>query len=243
MSDLFSTNRSEGEENWISVSDLMAGLMMVFLFIMLIYARTADQRLQNTQEIVVEWRNVELAIYNALNEEFSEDLVQWNAEIEKETLTIRFLSPDILFETGKADLSPRFQEILSDFMPRYIDLMVSKFPDKIQEVRIEGHTSSEWEQSATPEQAFINNMELSQARTRTVLNYSLNLPEVQYLTPWMVKTVSANGLSSARLVFDESGNENRTLSKRVEFSIRTNVREALFRIIERIAPEVRRGFR
>lgn len=217
MSVLFIRNKPEGEENWISVSDLMARLMMVFLFIMLIYARTAGQRLQNTQEIVVEWRDTELAIYNALYEEFSEDLEKWNAEIEKETLTIRFLSPDILFDTGKASLSPRFQEILSDFMPRYIDLLVSKFPDKIQEVRIEGHTSSEWENSTGPNQAFINNMALSQARTRTVLNYSLNLPEIQYLTPWMIKTVSANGLSSARLVTDENGREDKRLSKRVEF--------------------------
>ena len=217
MSVLFIRNKPEGEENWISVSDLMARLMMVFLFIMLIYARTAGQRLQNTQEIVVEWRDTELAIYNALYEEFSEDLEKWNAEIEKETLTIRFLSPDILFDTGKASLSPRFQEILSDFMPRYIDRLVSKFPDKIQEVRIEGHTSSEWENSTGPNQDFINNMTLSQARTRTVLNYSLNLPEIQYLTPWMIKTVSANGLSSARLVTDENGREDKRLSKRVEF--------------------------
>ena len=50
-------NKAQEDDNWISVSDLMAGLMMVFLFILIIYAKTADERLQNAQEIVVEWRN------------------------------------------------------------------------------------------------------------------------------------------------------------------------------------------
>ena len=46
--------------------------------------------------------------YEAL-EEFRADLSAWNAEIEKETLTIRFLSPEILFESGKADLTLDFE--------------------------------------------------------------------------------------------------------------------------------------
>ena len=36
---------------------------------------------------------------------------------------------------------------LSDFMPRYIVLLITNFVDDISEVRIEGHTSSEWDQN------------------------------------------------------------------------------------------------
>ena len=236
--------KSQEDDNWISVSDLMAGLMMVFLFILIIYAKTADERLQNAQEVVVEWRDSELAIYDALLNEFESDLDKWRAVIEKETLTIRFQSPDILFETGKSELSNEFKDILDDFMPRYIDLLVSKFIDKIEEVRIEGHTSSEWNKTSGELEAFTKNMKLSQDRTRAVLDYSINLDELNYLTPWMIKNVSANGLSSARIVVDDTtGSENRRLSKRVEFTIKTRAQETLFNIIERIAPEVQRGFK
>ena len=135
--------KTNDDISWESVSDLMAGLMMVFLFILIIYARNADERLESAKDIVIEWRNSETLIYEALVEEFEDDLEKWDAEINKETLTVRFRSPDILFETGESTLRPRFELILDDFMPRYLDLIVSKFIDKVEEVRIEGHTSSE----------------------------------------------------------------------------------------------------
>jgi len=235
--------KSQEDENWISASDLMAGLMMVFLFILIAYAQTADQRLRNTQEIVVEWRNTELAIYKALVNEFESDLESWDAVIDQKTLTIRFKSPDILFETGKAELRPKFKTILDDFMPRYIDLLVSKFGDEIEEVRIEGHTSSEWNQSSDLLEAFTKNMKLSQDRTRAVLDYSINLESLKYLTPWMIKNVSANGLSSARLIVDGVGIEDKERSKRVDFKVKTKAQDTLFTIINKIAPEVERSFK
>ena len=87
---------------------------------------------------------------------------KWNAEIEKETLSIRFLSPEILFESGKADLTPKFQEVLDEFMPRYVYLLYTDFQSEIDEIRIEGHTSSRWATATSNNQAFINNMSLSQ---------------------------------------------------------------------------------
>ena len=36
---------------------------------------------------------------------------------EKDTLTVRFLAPEILFESGSDVLKPQFKDILSDFMP------------------------------------------------------------------------------------------------------------------------------
>ena len=86
-------------------------------------------------------------------------------------------------------------------------------------------------------------MKLSQDRTRSVLDYSINLQDVRQHTQWMIKTVSANGLSSARTVVNKNtGLEDRDLSKRVEFKVKTKAQEALFTIIEKIAPEVKGGF-
>lgn len=239
MSKVLFTNKFSNEDHWVSVADLMAGLMMVFLFIAVIYAKDANQRATNVTEIVTEWKNVEMEIYQALLREFRDDLPKWNAEIERESLTIRFLSPEILFRAGKADLSSHFKRVLDDFMPRYIDLLISKFDTKIDEVRIEGHTSSEWSQSIDKTNAFINNMKLSQARTRTVLEYSINLPKMK--TSWMIKKVSAHGLSSARLII-ENGAENKKRSRRVEFTIKTKTKETMFQILDKVSPAIERKF-
>ena len=82
MSNIFASRQMEGGEGWISVSDLMAGLMMVFLLIAVIYAKDANQRARNVTEIVNEWQDSELAIYSALKKEFEDDMPKWNAEIE-----------------------------------------------------------------------------------------------------------------------------------------------------------------
>ena len=241
MSQLQGKAKGSDDESWISVSDLMAGLMMVFLFIAVIYAKDADQRAQNVSEIVTEWQDSELEIYEALEQEFRDDLQRWQASIQKETLTIRFASPEILFARGSDEITPEFAAILDDFVPRYIDLLYSKFKNQIQEVRIEGHTSSEWQLDSSETEAFIGNMELSQRRTRSVLEHALAIPKLDSETeiPWMRATVSANGLSSARLIFQDNV-EDREASRRVEFTIRTRTKEALFKILERISPSIER---
>ncbi len=241
MSLITFSNKSDGDAQWISVSDLMAGLMMVFLFIAVIYAKDADSRAKNVTEIVNEWQDSELEIYRALEREFKDDLPRWNAEIDRDSLTIRFLSPEILFKAGKAELTNKFKAVLDDFMPRYIDLLISRFDTKIDEVRIEGHTSSEWSSSVSRSEAFIRNMQLSQARTRTVLEYSINMTGTQYFTPWMTKRVGAHGLSSARLIMQE-GVEDKKRSRRVEFTIKTKTKEAMFRILDKISPAVEKSF-
>jgi len=234
-------NRSDSDESWISVSDMMAGLMIVFLFIAVIYSRDANQRSLNVTEIVNQWQDTELEIYQALHREFKNDLVAWNAEIVKESLTIRFKSPELLFKTGEAKLSNHFQRVLDDFMPRYIMLLKNRFDDEIDEIRIEGHTSSEWGNGYSQTEAFIKNMTLSQARTRSVLEYSLAIEDLRNDTFWMTKKVSANGLSSAKLVITD-GAEDKRRSRRVEFTIKTKTKEALFQILDRIAPAVEKAF-
>ncbi len=238
MPETLSGRTRNSESDWISVSDLMAGLMMVFMLIAIIYAKSADQRAQNVTEIVTEWQDTELEIYNALKNEFEDDLVRWNAEIEPESLTIRFLSPEVLFAQGSAVLEPRFQDILTDFIPRYIALLNQNFEKQIREIRIEGHTSSGFYGIQDDTEAFIKNMALSQARTRAVLNFSMNIPGLEKWQDWMRRTISANGLSSARIIQNADGIENKRRSRRVEFTIRTKTKEALFEILDRIAPAI-----
>ena len=129
----------EDGEHWSSISDLMAGLMMIFLLIAIAYMHNIAQGQQKIKKIAVTYHEAQVALYEKLNEEFKEDLPKWQAIIDKETLSIQFFEPDILFQTGKADVTPKFKDILDNFFPRYLNIIFSdEFKDTIAEVRIEG---------------------------------------------------------------------------------------------------------
>lgn len=233
MKALFGNKSQNSEEDWLSISDLMAGLMVIFLFIAITYIRPVLQSQDKIKDIVVAWNNSEIEIYRALEKEFKHDLAKWNAELDRETLTIRFKAPDILFDQAQTALKPAFEAILADFFPRYIDVL-SKFNDFIEEVRIEGHTSSEWSADSVAQEAYLKNMELSQARTRAVLGYVLQLAEIEARKSWVISNVTANGLSSSRLIYADDGMEDGVRSRRVEFRVRTNSKDQIVRVLDTI---------
>lgn len=225
----FLSKNSKVDDTWMSVADLMAGLMMVFILIVVFYSQTVAEAARRTTGLVKQWQNIEDSIHTELEREFRADLKKWQAEIDRETLSIRFMAPDILFPPNQAEIQPVFQEILADFMPRYIKILEGRFSEDIDEVRIEGHTSSEYGDLSS-EDAFIKNMELSQRRTRKVLEFSMELNKLQNSLPWMIKKLSANGLSSSKLII-KNGIEDRAKSRRVEFTVRTKSRDQLNKII------------
>jgi outer membrane protein OmpA-like peptidoglycan-associated protein len=75
-------------------------------------------------------------------------------------------------------------------------------------------------------------MELSQARTRSTLLYVLTLPQVRGDVDSLRRLVTANGLSSSRLILDASGKEDAARSRRVEFKIRTDAETRIEKILE-----------
>lgn len=220
--DIFrSAVKEEEQTQWMPVSDLMAALMMVFLFISVSMMRYALIERDRIKEVAVAYQETQVAIYDALVKEFSADLPAWGAEIDKETLTVAFQSPDINFTRGSTRLTSRYQSILSDFFPRYINLL-EPFQVSVSEVRLEGHTSSLWRQESSIDEAYFNNMELSQERTRSVLRYVYNLNEVSGFRPWIKANVAAVGLSSSKLKLTSEGLEDKVKSRRVSFRVLTN---------------------
>lgn len=163
--------------------------------------------------------------------EFQDDLGDWDANVDEETLAFTFQSPDVLFATGSVSLRPRFQDILEDFFPRYLSILL-EFSDSINEVRIEGHTSSIWAAGSTDTEAYFNNMELSQGRTRSVLDYLYNLDQVSDQQEWVKANVAAVGFSSSRVILNEAGNEDPDRSRRVTFRVITNAETQIRQILD-----------
>lgn len=284
-----------------SVADLMAGLMMVFLFIAIAYmievkskqASLADQAKQAMEardssdqarknaekseiqakasqkaaeasrkeaevsrkeaeesrieaekgrkrsdatrafmsEIAAEYVNSMAALEQALHTEFDKDLERWRAEIDNGS--IRFLEPDILFDTNSAEIKIPFRKILDEFFPRYLEILTSdKFREEIEEVRIEGHTSTEWRDAEDDEDRYLKNAELSQRRAFSVLDHCYSMPASRKLHPWLIKSLRANGLSFASPVKTQEGTIDPERSRRVEFRVITRTTEKIRRILE-----------
>ena len=234
MSDALSADRMvASEDHWIPLSDLMTGLMVMFLLIAVCYMVQVEADAERIKTVAVAYTDTRDALYEALRREFSPDLPRWHAQLIREDLTIRFSEPEILFAEGSSELKPAFRQILDDFSPRYVRILTSpRFRSVISEVRIEGHTSSDWFGTRSPDYAYLHNMELSQARTRSTLLYVLALPPVRGDVDWMRRLVTANGLSSSRPILDASGHEDAARSRRVEFKIRTDAETRIAKILE-----------
>lgn len=239
MSNLLPQKKHHSKEDyWISLSDMMTSLMMLFLLISVIYMI----KVQDSVKVPQIYKETTQGLNHALKKEFDKDLSKWGAVIDKD-LTVRFQQPDILFATGSSVLTPRFKEILDDFFTRYLKIMMSKaFINNIEEIRIEGHTSSMWEGEPDPEKAYFKNMNLSQERTRATLEYLMTSERI-HLTEdqkkWLMKHFSAIGFSSGHPLnaqgrdVSHGESEDYHLSQRVEFRVRTNIERKVADIVEK----------
>lgn len=220
---------NDDHEHWISVSDLMSGLMMVFMFVSIALMRHAYIERDKIKDVAKAYETTQIAIYESLKTEFEPDLKKWSAKINKDTLSIEFEDTEVLFKMGSATLQPRFEEILDDFFPRYIESL-KPYRDSISEIRIEGHASSYWNIDTTPDRAYANNMVLSQARTRSVLFYILDMARTDTEKEWLRKHIAAIGFSSSHLVL-KNGREDARASRRVTFRLLTNADQQIRRIL------------
>jgi outer membrane protein OmpA-like peptidoglycan-associated protein len=224
--------RGATEEHWIPLSDLMTGLMMIFMLISVISLAAMEHSRNAIRQVAKEYSVSRHTMYLELQREFAPDLRRWRARIDPD-LSVKFEQPDMLFATGKSALNDEFRRTLNDFFPRYIRIMGDKrFADNVAEIRIEGHTSSLWNGAANADDAYFRNMELSQSRTRSTLEYVLLLPQVNTYKTWLTKKLTANGLSSSQPVLNADGTENVESSQRVEFKVRTNAEAKMEEIVD-----------
>lgn len=223
----------------MSVSDLMTGLMVIFLFIAIAYIK----RVQQNQTVLSDYVETKNKLHDKLVKEFEGDTLKWQMAIGKD-LSMKFKNPTVLFKQGSAELNPDFKEILDEFLPRYFNILLNDSLKKnIQEIRIEGHTDPVPYPSLDPD-PYIANVILSQQRSLSVLRYFRNMPEFeeysdkekQLLEFWF----TSNGLSYGKSLDCEgnytinSGKEiDYQMSRRVEFRIVTSGDEILENFVKK----------
>lgn len=137
-----------------------------------------------------------------------------------------------LFDKGSSALSPQTQGFLDLFCVPWIETL-SGFEGHIQALRIEGHASTEWDTSSDALEAFLKNLELSQARASVVLDYCLRQASRVGVGPWARARLVAVGYSSAKPILVD-GVEDAVKSRRVVFRPEADSE----RILETIEREV-----
>lgn len=227
---------------WISTADLLSGLLVIFLFVAVLMTESAEQNKTRAEKVEMALKEVTAASNNAsltlqknIEGQFTSDELKTYHLSSGEIGHAYFKDGDINFRAGSSEITPAFKKVLDNFLPKYIRAIAKCDQRYIKEIRIEGHTSSEWNYypTANPNYAYIRNMELSQSRTRAILNYALSIPELVQYHDLIKAKLTANGLSSSHLII-ENGVENKEKSRRIEFRVVANDQETLKQINDTI---------
>lgn len=225
---------------WMSVSDLMTGLMVIFMFVAIAYMIQVDEN----QTVLTDYVETKQQLHDKLVKEFEGDTCRWQMQVGKD-LTMKFNNPQVLFATGSYQLTDSFKVILDDFIPRYLNILLNDvtLSESIREIRIEGHTDNVLA-SKFGDDPFLSNVKLSQLRSYSVIEYIRNMESYKNYTDEQKTKLefwfTSNGLSYGKAV-DSNGEYiaisgkpiDKERSRRVEFRIVTTGEELLENFVKK----------
>ncbi len=224
---------------WMSVSDLMTGLMIIFLFVAVAYMI----QVQDNQSVLTDYVETKQHLHDRLVNEFKGDTAKWKMVVGKD-LSMKFKEPEVLFDQGSGEIKTKFMEILDEFIPRYLNILLTdSLKDRIQEIRIEGHTDN-LRMVKYGKDPYLSNVLLSQERAYNVLKYIREMPTFEKYTPEQKRLLdywfTANGLSygkalnsNGEYVVIKGDTIDKEKSRRVEFRIVTTGEEVLENFVNR----------
>lgn len=239
--------KSNDEETsyWLSYSDMMAALLLIFVLIIsftMLQAKkqyeSREQELVAQQELIEEQQEqmeeqqeqldriigIRSELIEALRDEFEgSDLKVF---VDSQTGAITFDS-SVLFDSNKYDIKDSGASFLNEFLPRYFSVLLEGgFKEYVSEIIIEGHTDTR--------STYMYNLELSQQRALSVAKYCLD-EETSVLSKKQIAElqtiVTANGRSYSDPVYNDDGSVNMDASRRVEFKFRLKDEEMVEEMI------------
>lgn len=235
--------KSTDEETsyWLSYSDMMAALLLIFVliisFTMLQSKRQYEEKerellaqqnvigeqqeqldkqkdqMQEQQEQLDKIIGIKSALITALRDEF--DGSELKVSVDSQTGAITF-DASVLFDKGKYEIKEEGKNFLDLFLPRYFSVLLKNdFHQYVSEIIIEGHTDTTAD--------YLYNLELSQQRALAVAKYCLDeksssIPKEQI--DQLQKIMTANGRSFSNPIYKEDGSVDMDASRRVEFKFR-----------------------
>ena len=213
--------REEGAGYWISFSDLMSGVLIVFILLFIYKILDYQNNIESKEKMIQDLSSTRMQIISMLQEEFEKENI--DIVIDPKTGAIR-LSEAILFDYGENNLKDEGKVFLERFIPIYAKILFGseEIKSQVSQIIIEGHTDTEGD--------YIFNLQLSQERALSVVEHLLR-PEFNYENKHDLQYVlTANGRSFSETINNEDGSVNADASRRVEIKFRLNEEETLMEI-------------
>lgn len=230
---LLMEKEEEVPEYWRSFSDMMAGLLMIFILfltIAMLQLNIQEDLLQDKEEEINRIIGVRQKIVEELKREFENSDLQLN--IDPESGAISF-SEGVFFDYDKYEIKDTGRDYLKSFIPKYIKVLLSdKNKNYISEIIIEGHTDTQG--------SYMYNLELSQKRAFEVAKFILSedFEELSQEENKRLKSIlTANGRSFSNPILDENGVIDAEKSRRVEFKFRLKDEEMIYQMQEILGDE------
>lgn len=207
------------EENifWITMSDLLLGLMIIFLILFIMsmvgfsQAKVAEQSAQTEM--------AEKLAKKLVNNKIDVNIDKMSGQVEISDLE--------LFDIGSAKLSAKGKAYLDKFFPIYIDTIFSnpELSDKVENLIIEGHTDSQMFKGLnSADEQYTKNLELSSMRATEVANYVFKTNYNKKYSKKLHKVLIVEGKSNTEPSLT-NGKEDFNKSRRVELEIRMKAGE------------------
>ena len=201
----------EGNIFWITMTDLMTGLVLVFV-VMFFYAFLQNNIEKFHQNIAKE--NASKALQESLQNQNIEATVEPGSGVVK-------ISDLELFEINSYKLSSEGKAYLDKFAPTYLNSIFSNeyLAKNIEKIIIQGHTDSQtYIGKYSEDEQYMKNMELSLNRAYAVANYMTNTPYNKANGDKLRKMIIVEGASFSNPILID-GKEDFSKSRRVELKL------------------------
>ncbi len=221
---MFFRKKSKQEEEtsyWLSFSDLMASVLIIFILLFVYNLIAYEESMNETEKMIQELTSTRMKIITMLQEEFDKEDI--DIIIDPKTGAIQ-LNESILFDTGKSQLKDAGKEFAEKFIPIYVKILLGndEIKSQISQIIIEGHTDDVG--------GYLYNLKLSQERSLSVAQFLLN-PEFDYMyKDEMEKYLTINGRSYSEPILNNDESINKDASRRVEIKFRLKEEEVLLQI-------------
>lgn len=196
---------------WITMTDLMTGLVLVFI-VMFFYAFLTGHMEQVEKTLAQENAT------KSLQETLKDNNIQANIDPVSGVVKISDLE---LFDLNSYELSDKGKKYLDKFAPAYFDSLFSNeyLNKNIDKIIIQGHTDSQtFAGKFSDDEQYMKNMELSLKRAYSVANYMTNTPYNKINGDRLRKMIIVEGASFSSPVLT-NGKEDFSKSRRVELKL------------------------
>jgi chemotaxis protein MotB len=194
----------------LSIGDLMAALLMIFILALSGTLLTLTRQREINRERLDRISEQEHAKRRIISRLISET-ADFNIEVDRKTGAIR-VRDAVLFAYGESTLKPEGRRFLRRFIPAYARVLLEspKVREQIGHIVIEGHTDDIG--------GYVFNLQLSLDRAQMVAAeiFSDTFPDFPY-KPLFRKRLSVNGRSFENPLSSLSSEAGRRKNRRVEF--------------------------